>query len=354
MREDGALIDKLALTTNSGFTPSGIANTALVCNGPSLPGAPTGVTATPGNGQVMVSWNRRHRGHQLHRQARDRHERPVHPTSPAPSTSRGPASTTPASPTAPPTGTWCPPPTPRAKGPTPAHRCRPRPRRLPPTWTDADVGAVGIAGSSTINGGTITVRGAGADIAGTADAFHFLYQTMTGNGSITARITSITGGDGTNTAKVGVMMRDPGADGQGANDVNAFTMIKPAATQNKFQRRLTSGGTTTSTTRHRDRHADLGAPHPDRQHLPVGAVAQRHHLDHHRIGHGHHGHHHPRGSGRHQPQHGRADDRGVRQHHRQRGDAQHSAHRGHSRGGVPQSGARGHHRAVGAGRRRRR
>ena len=43
-------------------------------------------------------------------------------------------------------------------------------------------------GPSTINGGTFTVKGAGADIAGTADAFHFLYQTMTGNGSITARI----------------------------------------------------------------------------------------------------------------------------------------------------------------------
>jgi len=81
---------------------------------------------------------------------------------------------------------------------------------------------VGVPGGpSTINGGTFTVKGAGADITGTADAFHFLFQTMTGDGSITARITSITGGDGTNTAKVGVMMRDPGADGLGANDIHS-------------------------------------------------------------------------------------------------------------------------------------
>jgi hypothetical protein len=86
------------------------------------------------------------------------------------------------------------------------------------------------------------VRGAGADIFSTVDAFHFLHMPLPGDGSITARILSLSGGDG-NNVKAGVMMRA----GTGASDANAYTMIKPASTQNKFQRRLTSGGTTTST-----------------------------------------------------------------------------------------------------------
>ena len=113
-------------------------------------------------------------------------------------------------------------------------------------WSGQDVGTVGVAGGFSDMGATISVSGGGADIAGAADAFYFVYRTLSGDGSITARVSSISGGDG-NNVKAGVMMRDPGADGMGANDVNAFTMLKPNNTQNKFQRRLTSGATTTST-----------------------------------------------------------------------------------------------------------
>ena len=112
-------------------------------------------------------------------------------------------------------------------------------------WSGQDVGAVGLAGGFSEGGGTVTVKGAGADITGTVDAFYFVFRDLSGDGSIRARVSSISGGDGVNV-KAGVMMRDPGADGLGANDVNAFTMIKPAATQNKFQRRLVSGGSTSS------------------------------------------------------------------------------------------------------------
>ena len=55
----------------------------------------------------------------------------------------------------------------------------------PAQWSDVDVGAVGRAGSSSLVNGTYTVRGSGADIWGSADAFHFVYQPMTGNGEIT-------------------------------------------------------------------------------------------------------------------------------------------------------------------------
>src|SRR5207249_5012850 len=40
-------------------------------------------------------------------------------------------------------------------------------------WTSIDVGDVGLAGSASINGNVLSVQGAGADIGGTSDAFHF-------------------------------------------------------------------------------------------------------------------------------------------------------------------------------------
>jgi len=54
--------------------------------------------------------------------------------------------------------------------------------------------------------GTYTITGSGADIWGTADQFHFAFKTLTGDGTIIARIDSIT-----NTAvwaKAGVMIRE--------------------------------------------------------------------------------------------------------------------------------------------------
>src|SRR5436309_3311199 len=40
---------------------------------------------------------------------------------------------------------------------------------LPAGWTDADIGAVGLAGSASFNAGTFTVKGSGADIFTSAD-----------------------------------------------------------------------------------------------------------------------------------------------------------------------------------------
>ena len=53
---------------------------------------------------------------------------------------------------------------------------------LPAPWTDQDVGAVGIAGSAAFGNGNFTVKGAGADIWGNADAFHYVYQPLSGDG----------------------------------------------------------------------------------------------------------------------------------------------------------------------------
>jgi YD repeat-containing protein len=73
---------------------------------------------------------------------------------------------------------------------------------LPSGWLDADVGAVGIAGSSSYASGTFTGNGAGS-LGGTTDAFHFAYQTLSGDGSIVARVVSVTSG-----GMPGVMIRE--------------------------------------------------------------------------------------------------------------------------------------------------
>jgi hypothetical protein len=59
-------------------------------------------------------------------------------------------------------------------------------------WVEQDVKSVGVAGSSTCDAasGSFTRRGTGHDIGVVADGFHCLYQTVTINVQITARIVS--------------------------------------------------------------------------------------------------------------------------------------------------------------------
>jgi len=54
--------------------------------------------------------------------------------------------------------------------------------------------------------GTYTITASGADIAGTADQFHYAYKTLTGVGSIEARVLSVADTD--QWAKAGVMIRE--------------------------------------------------------------------------------------------------------------------------------------------------
>jgi len=72
---------------------------------------------------------------------------------------------------------------------------------------DGDIGTPGQAGSAGYNNGTFTVNGAGARIYGTADAFNFVYQSLTGDGTIVARLVSWQG-TAEPYASVGVMIRD--------------------------------------------------------------------------------------------------------------------------------------------------
>jgi hypothetical protein len=79
----------------------------------------------------------------------------------------------------------------------------PPPTALPSVWTDADVGATGLAGSANYANGTFTVNGAGTSAWSTADSINFVYQPLSGDGSIVARVVSVNG-----AFTGGVMLRD--------------------------------------------------------------------------------------------------------------------------------------------------
>lgn len=126
------------------------------------------------------------------------------------------------------------------------------------TLSPMDVGAVGLAGTSTSNAstGVYSVSGSGADIWNTADAFQYDYQNMAGNGQIVARLTAtptVTQGSGSlNTvSKAGIMIRETTA----ANSTYVYLFLYPSSGVGLQQRSTTgaSSGQTSAT-------SGVGAP----------------------------------------------------------------------------------------------
>ena len=105
----------------------------------------------------------------------------------------------------------------------------------PAPWVTSDVGSTGAAGSAIVSGSTFTLKGAGADIWNTSDAFRFVDQPMSGDGQITARVTAV---QNTNAwAKAGVMIRET-LNGNARNVLMAVTPGNGLT----FQRRTSTGG----------------------------------------------------------------------------------------------------------------
>jgi regulation of enolase protein 1 (concanavalin A-like superfamily) len=116
------------------------------------------------------------------------------------------------------------------------------PQLLPAGWSHLDIGAVGAAGTASFSSATNTysVKGAGADIWGTADAFHYAYRPMSGDGVVVARVVTV---QNTNSwTKAGVMIRQT-LDPSSAQAAMLVSSSKGAV----FQRRALTGGTSTST-----------------------------------------------------------------------------------------------------------
>ena len=111
---------------------------------------------------------------------------------------------------------------------------------LPAPWAARDIGAPALHGGATYNQGTFTIAAAGTDIWGSSDQFRFVYQQVTGDVDVIARVDSIVQTD--DWAKAGVMIRASLA----ANAAHG-SMFVSAAKGTAFQRRTATGGLSTST-----------------------------------------------------------------------------------------------------------
>lgn len=114
-------------------------------------------------------------------------------------------------------------------------------------WSHADIGAVGQTGNAGYAGG-MTLYGSGADVWGNADAFHYNYQPLTGDGAIVAHVASLQN-YGTTTAisgnaKAGIMMRSTLL----ANSIHAMVDVTPGVGVEFIRRTATAGSSASSST----------------------------------------------------------------------------------------------------------
>ncbi len=240
VREDGALLDKILLTKDGAFTPTGLGGTALACNGLF---APTGLMATPGNGSVALSWNPVV-GATSYTVKRSTTSGSGYMTVQSGITATtfnnmGLTNGTPyffvvsAS---------------NAVSESPNSSEVPATPVAAPVWTSQDIGAVATAGSWMLNAmtGVHTIQGNGADIWNTVDEFRFTHQPLTGDGTITARVVTFNNTGNNANAKAGVMIRQSLA----ANSPHVLACMPPqgTATLVKAIKRTTSGGTSVSQT----------------------------------------------------------------------------------------------------------
>ena len=92
---------------------------------------------------------------------------------------------------------------------------------LPSPWQQGDIGTVFAAGSASFADGTFSVTASGTDIWTSADGFRFVYQGLSGDGAIIARVGSVQNTHG--WAKAGVMFRETLA----ANSKQASMHVTP-------------------------------------------------------------------------------------------------------------------------------
>jgi hypothetical protein len=104
---------------------------------------------------------------------------------------------------------------------------------LPAPWQVLDIGNPGITGSASVSSGTYSVSGAG-NLSGSSDNFRFLYQPMTGDGDLRARINSLQ--NTTSNACAGVIIRETLA----AGSKYAFLGVLPDGTLRSQTRATTA------------------------------------------------------------------------------------------------------------------
>jgi regulation of enolase protein 1 (concanavalin A-like superfamily) len=110
---------------------------------------------------------------------------------------------------------------------------------LPSPWLSRDVGATGVAGSASYANDVFTVYGGGADVWGTSDALQFVYRTLSGDGTIVARLADVE--NISSWTKAGLMIRTDTAAGA----ANAALFVTPSRGIT-FQSRVSAGSVTTN------------------------------------------------------------------------------------------------------------
>lgn len=107
-------------------------------------------------------------------------------------------------------------------------------------WTYQDIGSCAYAGKSEVDPvtGAVALSGSGVDLAGAADSFQFLYQTVTGDAQVVIKVPRAP--DGLPGAKVGIMFRNSLASGA----IHETVCLTQSGTCQLQARRLTGSGTT--------------------------------------------------------------------------------------------------------------
>ena len=109
---------------------------------------------------------------------------------------------------------------------------------LPSPWLDVDIDEQ-INGRSEYSNGTFTLSGSGGGNLFSTDSFHFAYQTLTGDGSVVARVVSMydrPGSFGGPLALGGVMIREA------LNDTSTVFNLRLNTTSAELLSRTTTGG----------------------------------------------------------------------------------------------------------------
>ncbi len=116
----------------------------------------------------------------------------------------------------------------------------------PSEWISQDIGSPGVAGSASETAGTWTVNGDGSDISGTSDSFHYVYQPISGDCEIIARVVSLENITA-DWAKAGLMFRETLAANSTYALNNYTTNVADTVHSWTILHRDTTGGTSTQT-----------------------------------------------------------------------------------------------------------
>ncbi|HLY70168.1 MAG TPA: T9SS type A sorting domain-containing protein, partial [Puia sp.] len=112
---------------------------------------------------------------------------------------------------------------------------------LPTRYFNADIGDIGVAGSSCLSNGIYTIQGSGNDIGGVGDEFQYAFTNLSGDEHAFAEVLTQDASD--QADKAGIMFRDS------VSNTSRFIFIGTTSSSGMvLEFRTTPGGSTTTVT----------------------------------------------------------------------------------------------------------